>query len=238
MIKKIFKKIPPTAFPLLGCVLLMCVLIFIINYRINAESIGDKIGNTTGTIVGKFIGSLNGITEGHADGYEAGKEDAISAEDTTAELTTKIKEVSRLQVLVASGTYNDIIKIGDKDDPDYAAIISQKYNAVFMVDLATAKIELKEDGLYIQLDQPSAEFIPIGEITMLDEYQKRSYTGSSKDGHTAAMNSINKIKEEGMRKFDDYGSMIIASRTSAEKQLVGLVNAVSLTKPEVIIEWR
>lgn len=56
MIKKIFKKIPPTAFPLLGCVLLMCALIFIINYRINAESIGDKLGNATGTVVGKVIG--------------------------------------------------------------------------------------------------------------------------------------------------------------------------------------
>ena len=148
----------------------------------------------------------------------------------------KIKEVAKLQVLVASGTYTDMITVGE--NKDYAVIIHQQYNAVFTVNLATAEIELREDGLHILLDQPEAEFIPIGEVSILNEYQKHGYKGSAADGYTAAINAINKLKEEGMEALSGYDAMLKASRSSAEKQLVGLVKAVSLTKPEVFFEWR
>ncbi len=236
MFKKIFKKIPPTTIPMLACVVLLCALAFIISYRVNAASTGGLIGQSTGTMVGKAIGSLEGLTVGQRDGYAAGKAKGLSAEDTTAELSGKIKEVAKLQVLVASGTYTDMITVGENED--YAAIISQQYNAVFTVNLATANIELREDGLHIELDQPKAEFLPIGEVSILNEYQKHGYKGSAADGYTAAINAINKLKEEGMKAFAGYDSMLQASRVSAEEQLIGLVKAVSLSKPEVIIEWR
>lgn len=236
MFKKMFKKIPPIAIPAIACVVLLCALVFIISYRMEAASTGGLIGQSTGTMVGKAIGSLEGLTIGQRDGYAAGKEKGLSAEDTTVELSGKIKEVAQLQVLVASGTYTDMITVGV--NKDYAAIICQQYNAVFTVNLATANIELCEDGLHIELDQPEAEFLPIGEVSILNEYQKHGYTGSAVDGYTAAINAINKLKEEGMKAFAGYDSMLQTSRVSAEEQLIGLVKAVSLSKPEVIIEWR
>ena len=236
MIKKIYKKIPPVAFPLIICVVLLCVLVLLINFRIHAASTGGLIGEGTGTMVGRALGSLEGLTLGQIEGFNAGKEKGLSAEDTTAELSGKIKEVQRLQVLVASGTYTDMITGGAKQD--YAAILSQQYNAVFTVDLATAEIVLKEDGLHITLDQPSVEFLPIGKYAILNEYQKNGFVGDANRGHKAVINSANQLKDKATEMLASDASMIAAARASAEEQLVGLVKAVSLSKPEVIIGWR
>ena len=236
MVKKIFKKIPPVALPLLVCVVLLCCLAFIINFRINAASTGSLVGEGTGTFVGRAVGSLEGLTVGQRDGYIAGKEKGLSAEDTTAELSGKIKEVQRLQVLVASGTYTDMITVGVKQD--YAAILSQKYNAVFTVDLATADIVLEGKTLHITLNQPCVEFIPIGKYSILNEYQKNGFVGDANSGHQAVINSANQLKIKATEMLSSDASMIAAARSSAEDQLIGLVKAVSLSKPEVIIEWR
>ena len=131
MYKKLLKKIPVTTIPVILCVVMLCALVFLINYRINAESTGNMVGEGTGTLVGRAVGSLEGLTVGQIEGHQAGKEAGLSAKDTTAELSGKIQEVEKLQVLVASGTYSDILTVGD----DYAALLSQQYNAVFTVDL-------------------------------------------------------------------------------------------------------
>lgn len=234
MYKKLLKKIPVTTIPVILCVVMLCALVFLINYRINAESTGNMVGEGTGTLVGRAVGSLEGLTVGQIEGHQAGKEAGLSAKDTTAELSGKIQEVEKLQVLVASGTYSDILTVGD----DYAALLSQQYNAVFTVDLGTAEIELREDGLHILLDQPSVEFIPVGDIVKENEYQKNGFTGSTEDGYDALNNSANQMKQKATEKLAGDASMMAAARASAKTQLIGLVNAVSLSKPEVIIEWR
>ena len=234
MYKKLLKKIPVTTIPVILCVVMLCALVFLINYRINAESTGNMVGEGTGTLVGRAVGSLEGLTVGQIEGHQAGKEAGLSAKDTTAELSGKIQEVEKLQVLVASGTYSDILTVGD----DYAALLSQQYNAVFTVDLGTAEIELREDGLHILLDQPSVEFVPVGDIVKENEYQKNGFTGSTEDGYDALNNSANQMKQKATEKLAGDTSMMAAARASAETQLIGLVKAVSLSKPEVIIEWR
>ena len=234
MYKKLLKKIPVTTIPVILCVVMLCALVFLINYRINAESTGTMVGEGTGALVGRAVGSLEGLTVGQIEGHQAGKEAGLSAKDTTAELSGKIQEVEKLQVLVASGTYSDILTVGD----DYAALLSQQYNAVFAVDLGTAEIELREDGLHILLDQPSVEFIPVGDIVKENEYQKNGFTGSTEDGYDALNNSANQMKQKATEKLAGDTSMMAAARASAETQLIELVNAVSLSKPEVIIEWR
>lgn len=234
MFKKLIKKIPITSIPMILCVILICALVFLVNYRINAESTGNMVGEGTGTLVGRAIGSLEGLTVGQIDGYNAGKEEGKSAKDTTADLSGKIQEVEKLQVLVASGTYSDILTVGE----DYAALLSQEYNAVFTVDLSTAEIELREDGLHILLNQPSVEFIPVGDIVKENEYQKNGFTGSTEDGYDALNNSANQMKIKATEKLAGDASMMAAARASAETQLIGLVNAVSLSKPKVFVEWR
>lgn len=232
--KKLIKKVPLSAYLFVPCVLLICLLAFLLNYSIHAKSTGGEIGKVTGTLVGRAVGSLEGLTKGQIDGYKKGKAAGLSAKDTTVELSVKIQEVQRLQVLVASGKFSDILSVGD----DYAALLSMKYNAVFTVNLGTAEIDLQNDGLHILLDQPKVEFFPVGKIVKENVYQKGNYTGSAEDGYDAFINSSNEIKVKAMEQLSGDASMISAARTSAETQLVQLVNAVSLSKPEVFVQFR
>ena len=234
MMNKIIKKVPLSAYLLIPYVLLICLLAFLINSRINAKSTGGAVGEVSGTLVGKAIGSLEGLTKGQYEGYQAGKIEGLSAKDTTVELSGKIQEVQRLQVLVASGKFSDILSVGD----DYAALLSMKYNAVFTVNLATARIELQDDGLHILLDQPKVEFFPIGDIEKENSYQKGKYWGKTEVAYDLVIGSLNLMKVKATEKFAEDISMMDAARISAETQLVHLVNAVSLSKPEVFIEFR
>jgi len=239
-LKSGIKKIPSIAWFIIPCVLLICVFGYALNFHIHAQATGGMIGESTGTLAGRAIGSLDGLTRGQIEGYEAGKEEGLSAKDTTAELATKIKEVEHLEVLVASGTYNDVLSIGPNRD-DYAAQLTQKYNAVFTVDLGTADIVLQSDGLHIVLDQPVVEFISIGDIEKKNEYQKKGVivkTGSAEGGYTAADNSMNEIVIKAEERLQSDESLMSAARSSAITQLTQLVNAVSLTKPEVFVEFR
>ena len=235
------KKIPVVGWFIIPCVLLICVFIYSLNFRLNAQSTGGALGETSGKLVGRAVGSLKGLTEGQAKGYAAGKEEGLSAKDTTADLASKIQEVEKLEVLVASGTYSDVLSIGKEDSPDYAALLSQKYNAVFTVDLANAEIELKEDGLHIELGQPEVEFVPVGDIEKINEFQKKGFiveTGSAEDGWKAALNSMDQITSKAQEQLQTNESLMKAARMAAKNQVTQLVNAVSLSKPEVFVEFQ
>lgn len=219
-------------------VILLMALVFIIKFRVNAHSTGSLWGENTGTLVGRAIGSLEGITVGQREGYEAGKQQGLSAKDTTAQLSNKIQEVEKLEVLIARGTFSDVLTVGDKTDPDYAALISMKYNAVFTVNLETANIELQSDGLHIELDQPELEFNTIGNITKENQYQRHGWTGDADSGYEAAINSTNEIKKKATEKLTSDESLMKTAKSSATIQLKQLVNAVSLSKPDVFVEFR
>ena len=235
------KKISVVGWMIIPCILLLCLFTYSLNFRINAQSTGGALGETTGKLVGRAIGSLEGITKGEPAGYAAGKAAGLSANDTSAELAGKIQEVEKLEVLVASGTYSDVLSIGKEDSPDYAALLSQKYNAVFTVDLATAEINLEPDGLHILLEQPKVEFIPIGDIEKENEFQKKGFifeTGSAADGWKAALNSMDQITVKAQEQLQTNESLMNAAKSAAVTQLTQLVNAVSLSKPEVFVEFK
>lgn len=231
--KELYKKITLSTFLILPCVFLVCVLFYAIFFRVHAQSTGGLLGEGTGTVVGKAVGSLEGLTKGQNAGYQAGKEEGLSAKDTEVELAGRIREVEKLQVLLASGNYSDICSIHD----DYAALISMKYNAVFTVDLGTAEINLKDDGLHILLEQPIVELNQVGEIKIVNEYQKNKYTGRAEDGYNAFNNSAKQMNDKAGKKLQEDESLQKAAKISAETQLKQLVNAVSLSKPEVIVEF-
>jgi hypothetical protein len=215
-------------------VALSLILIFVVRLRINANATGKSVGEGVGTLVGRAAGSFDGLTKGRQEGYEAGKSKGLSAEDTEVELSGKIKEVQRLQVLLASGILSDVLSIGDK----YAALVAIKYNAVFTVDLGTAEIALEGNRLHILLDQPAVDFIPVGEIEKMSEYQNNPFTGKAGDGYTALNNAAKKMKKEAEEKLAGDASMMAAASASAQTQLTQLVNAVSLSKPKVSIEFK
>jgi len=236
--KKWWKKIPSDAYPIIGLVALAVVLGFLISVHFNAQSTGRGLGEGAGMLVGRAIGSIEGLTVGQIEGYNAGKAAGLSAEDTTVELSGKIKEVNRLQVLVASGTVSDILTVGNLEASFYAGLISMEYNAVFTVDLATAGIDLRSDGLHILLDQPRVDFNPDGEPVIVDEYQTHSFTGSVDAGHEAYINSTSQMRSRAVEKLESDTSMMASARISAIIQLKQLVKAVSLSKPVVFVEFR
>lgn len=219
------------------CFLLACVFTYLLYFRMHVKETGSRLGEGTGVLVGRALGSIDGITRGQIEGFEAGKAEGLSAKDTTAELAGKIRNVERLEVLVASGTFSDVLEVG-KSGTNYAALLSMKYHAVVTVDLGTADIELMDDGLHILLDQPVVDFLPIGEIEKRNEYQKGKYTGSAVDGYDAAVNSMNEIRLKAQEKLQQDETIISSARNSAVTQLTQLVDAVSLTKPTVIVSFR
>lgn len=212
-------------------------LIFAINFDQNSKDIGGALGSGAGTATGLAVGSMKGLTIGQREGYEAGKKEGLSAKDTTVELATKIREVSKLEVLVASGTCSHVLSIGE----DYAALLTLKYNAVYTVDLNTADIELKNDGLHILLDQPIVEFFPVSEPEKKAEFQSKSFlvqTGSAKDGYEVTLEATVKIREEATSSLQNDEGLMKAAKTAGINQLTQLVNAVSLSKPNVFVEYR
>lgn len=239
-VEKAIKRIPPVAWFIVPGVLVLFLFAFALNLSINAQATGEMLGEGTGKLVGRAVGSLEGITIGQMEGYEAGKEEGLSAKDTSSELAGKIQEVEKLEVIVASGTFSDVLSIG-AEKINYAALLSMKYNAVFTIDLGTANIELLDDGLHITLDQPSVEFMPIGEIEKRNEFQRPGFIiepGSAEAGYIAADNSMNAMKVKARQTLQENETMMKAARTSAETQLKQLVNAVSISKPEVFVHFR
>ena len=235
--KELVKKMPLSMFLAVPCVLLLCALIALISFRFKAQATGNMAGERAGQLAGRAVGSFQGATAGQIKGYKAGKEEGLSAKDTTAELSGKIREVEKLQVLIASGTFSDVLTVNEKNG-DYAALLSTKYNAVFTVDLGSAEIDLKEDSLHILLSQPEVEFFPVGDIEKKAEYQRGAFRGSAENGYKALINSANQIKTRAEEQFRNDESLQKAARASAEMQLKQLINAVSLSKQEVLIEFR
>lgn len=216
------------------CILLACVLIYVIILRMKAESMGTTFGQSTGLQVGKFIGSLE-AKEDYDKAYEEGKKQGLSAEDTLAEVANKIKEVEHLEVLVASMKLNDIHTVGE----EYAALYLLKGDAVFSVDLSKAEITEKSDGIYIALPQLDINLIvDQNKIRKVAEYQKRFFNGSSEIGYDAYLNSMAKIVEESKETLVNYDSLNKTAQETAKRQVSQLVNSIAVEKRNVIVTFK
>lgn len=235
--KKILKKLPSFAGPLIGCVLAMCVLAFAVYYHANAASLGNSIGQHTGSLVGKAIGSLEGITTGRSEGKAAGKEAGLSAQDTNIDIGNEIRKLENLEVLVASVKINDYHSIGK--DIDYAALYLLKGDVVFSVDLSQAEIETEENGLRITLPVPKGElYIDQSQVEKVAEYQKYFFSGSAEDGFDAYLNSMQRVCEASAETLDNYDALIEAAKASAVKQVEQLVRSAALSTTQANIVFK
>ena len=233
--KKKLKKFPKSAFILLPLVLLMCALVYVISLRVNANNIGTSLGMNMGTFVGKAIGSLEGMTQGSTDGWEAGKEQGLSAEDSSGAIANELKDLNKLEVMVASVKLNDVHSVGD----DYKAIYLLKGEVVFTVDLSEAIIEEHGDTLFIMLPQP--EMTPIidqNRTEKIAEYQKRFYSGSAEAGLDAYLNSMAKFEQVTKDTLANYDSLVDSARKAAINQVTQLANSVSVNKRNIEITFK
>lgn len=230
--KKFLKMVPLSGWLIVPCLILLCALVFIVNFRLSAKTTGGALGEATGKTIGRAIGSFKGMTDGRIKGYDAGKKVALIAEDTTAKVANAIKKVGKLEVLVASVKLNDVHSVGD----DYMALYLLKGDAVFTVDLSQADTDQKGDEIHITIPQPEMELIvDQSKIEKVADYQKHYFSGRAEDGLDAYLNSMKKIVEETQETLVNYDSLMEAARESAEKQITELANAVSGTERSVLV---
>lgn len=230
--EKLLKKIPKSGIYFIPCTVIACVLLYVIILRVNAESVGTKVGQSTGSQIGKFAGSFEALAD-YGEAYAEGKEQGLSAEDAIAEVVNKIKEVKKLEVLVAGVKRYDTHKVGD----NYAALYLIKGDAVFSVDLSKAEITEDTNGLHIVLPQLEMDLID-GKNEKVAEYQKESFTGSSEDGFGAYLNSMKKISEESKETLPNYDSLKKTAEETAIKQVKQLANSVAIEKRDIMVTFK
>ena len=201
-----------------------------------AAGLGVSVGNYTGKVVGSVIGSFNGITKGLEDGAKDGKEDGLSAKDVTVEIKNRFKEIGRLEVMESGVKMHDVNEMGD----DYAALYLLKGVAVYTVDLNAVEIkDIGQDKVELILPEIEEElFIDENATEKLAEYQKYPWSGSTKDGYTAYMNSRENIDDAVSTKLNDYTYLMEAAKSSAIKQIAIIANATTNNKKEVIVIFR
>lgn len=247
MLKKILKKMPLSAYLIVPCTLVFCIMIGLIVFRFQAKNMGNTYGEKTGSFVGKAVGSWLGMTTGWPEGIK----DAIAEENTIpdakAEITGCFQEVGKLEVLISSGKYTHSIKVGkdalelsegEKQDVYYARLLSQEYKAIWTVDLNTVSINEKDGVMIITLDKPNVEFKRIGSPKTESEYLKYKKWNYAENGAIATVNAFNKLVDLAEAEFEANEYMMKAAKESASEQIEMLIEWMSLTRPRISVEFR
>lgn len=233
-------KAKKNAITLLSIALMVVALIGFFGYVIpaynNAKNIGVSMGDTTGKLVGNVIGSYDGITTGLAKGSADGKEEGLSAKDTKSEIKSSFSEVGILEVLEAGIKLKNVNTIGD----EYAVLYVLKGVAIYSVNLkdveindvdsSTVEILLPDINVEIYIDESGTE--------KLAEYQKRSWSGSAKDGFTAYMNTREVADKSVKDTLENYDDLIEVAESSAKKQVEIIAKTATGNKKAVVVRFK
>ncbi|MBD5523667.1 MAG: DUF4230 domain-containing protein [Lachnospiraceae bacterium] len=184
--------------------------------------------------MGKVMGSLAAMAD-FQEAFAEGKNEGLSAKDTTAEIANKIQDIKRLEVMVASVKITDMHSIGD----DYAALYLQKGDVVVTVDLSMAEIVKEEDVLHITIPEPEIEFInDHNETQKVAEYQKHFFSGNTEAGYDAFINTMAEVGEKVERKLNEDDAFMKEVKESARKQVTQLAKSVSLSEHGVKVDFQ
>ena len=235
------KKVPSFFVMLLSGLILVTIIMIsavkIIPLYFRSDSFGTEIGESIGEIVGNAVGSFNGITRGIADGKEDGKEDGLSADDTSAQIIESFHRSGKLEVLVAGIELKNIHTIGEND---YASLSFIKGNAIFSANLEEASIEFDENQRKVSISIPDISveiFIDNTATQELAKYQKGHFTGSSKDGFTAYINSANESFDRTEKEIENYDELKSQAMESAKDKITQLVKECNSNIDSVEIIW-
>lgn len=236
--KKLLRCIPQKVPYIVLCLFLAGVLGFVVNIRIKAKSIGSFLGEAAGSDAGRVMGSFEALTD-YRDAYAEGKEEGLSARDTTAEVANKIYELNKLEVLVAGVKLKNVHSIGEGENQEYAALYLLKGDAVFTVDFSEAEIQSEGGRISVMLPEPEMDLIiDQRKINKAAEYQKYFFSGSAEDGFDAFLASMNEMDSQTKETLVNYDVLMAAAKDSAIKQVEQLLRAVSVPEPDVEIEFR
>ena len=201
-----------------------------------SENIGASIGSGAGKMTGLAVGSYRGVTDGLEKGADAGKEAGLNSDDLTMEISNAIREVGKLEVLVANVEIPDYHEVGKK----YAALYLFRGSAVFSVDLSKASISKTAEGeVIILLPEPEAVVnINDSETELLAEYQRKFFNGSADDGFQAYLNSLRLIDQISLEKVSNYDVLMNMSKNSAKKQVEMLTGNVCVNCGRISVLFR
>lgn len=211
------------------CVLVFLVLLVLLVAAVTSRSVFRSIGQSVGTVVGKAVGSAQGVTDGYADG----KRKALQADEITVEVAQKLETKQKLEVLRTTGDYYDVSKIGE----NYAALFRMEYTATFSVDMEQATVLLEDNTLHITLPQPEIKVVRSGSPEKLDEYQTKSYTGSTKDGAAAESNALNELNAKMQEALSQDESLKGAAQEAARTQVEALVRSLRVYDLKIVIDF-
>lgn len=217
--KKLIKSTAPIWSVGIAIVVFLVLILFVIPAYNNSQSIGNAFGTSVGEAVGTAIGSYNGITQDYWEGWDEGKEQGLSADDTeVTDITSIIRGTGKLQILVAKVALDVSHEVGDK----YAAIYLLRGEAIFTVDLSGAQID--NDMNIVMIPQPEVHLdFDESEVEKIAEWQTCFFDGSTEDGYTAYMNSIEQSREHAKESIANYDELIAQAQEAAKKQVQMLV---------------
>ena len=201
-----------------------------------AAEIGAGIGSGAGKVTGMAVGSYRGVTEGIETGFSEGKAAGLESDDLTMEITETVRNIGKLEVLVANVEIPDYHEVGKK----YAALYLFRGSALFTVDLTQASISKTAEGEVIVLlpDPEAVVHIDDSETELLAEYQRKFFNGSADDGFQAYLNSLRLIDTIALDKVSNYDTLMDMARASAKKQVGMLISGVCVNCSRITIVFR
>lgn len=176
------------------------------------------------------VGTVQGAAQGWSEGGKAGKEEGLSAKDTTVLLENKMESTGKLQVLLVDMKLSDIYTQGEEGEELYAALYTVDGEGVFTVDLRKAEAVYDEENDRTVIEIPKPEFEPYVDnstLNVLAEYNKPTlFNGDAKDGYRGYLNTTDQLNEKIRTEFSENPELTEQAEDSAIRQVEQLAKSV------------
>ena len=191
-----------------------------------SENIGTAVGSTIGNTVGNAVGTINGLTIDAANGFKDGRQEGLSAKDTTVSVKESLMETGSLQVLEAGVK---IVNLGEYSDK-YKNLTCVMGELLFSVDLTQAKILADEDGYIVQIPHPTPRFYldDTGTKTYAVVDKSTLFDGSALDGIEAELNTRNMLEEKFEQYIEEYDDISKQADSAARTQVMSMLNTLNV----------
>ena len=126
--------------------------------------------------------------------------------------------------MAANAKIHNVNKVGDK----YAALYELGADVIFSVDISKASVLTGDNSIEIRLPKPDVEINIDSTRTRLVAFrQKGWFSGTTEDGLTEYLNSINQLQENAQETLANYEWLEQRAEESASDQIVMLTGFVT-----------
>lgn len=195
----------------------------------NVETIGGTVGETTGSLVGNAVGTINGLTIDAPKGLSEGKQEGLSANDTTVYIKENYLNTGKLEVLAAGVKIYNHNKI-----PGYENLTEMCGNLFFSVDMAEAVVLRDDEGFIIQIPRPKVEiFMDSTKTRTLAEAKSYSFAGDALDGVEEWLNTKAKIEENLSEEITNYNDLMKQAEDAAITQVKSMLSSYNVSGKKI-----